>query len=104
MPNLASYFFSLGLLSSTPVISLPDGAMTLSVQHSIAWSLLWRVRTQMGWLLSVSPLRSSAVLTVERGFRASQVVSCHWSGNEARYAPTTTEEYIVGRLLSETYS
>ena len=58
------------------MISLPDGAMTLSVQPSIAWShLLQRVRTQMEWLLSVSLLRSSAVLTVVRGSRASRVVT-----------------------------
>jgi len=36
------------------------------------------------------------------GARISCLPSCHGSGNEAKYAPTTTEEYIVSRL-SDTY-
>ena len=36
------------------------------------------------------------------GARISCLPNCHWPGNEAKYAPTTTEEYIV-RRLSETY-
>ncbi|KAI0307091.1 Clavaminate synthase-like protein [Multifurca ochricompacta] len=37
------------------------------------------------------------------GANISCLPNCHWPGNEAKYAPVTTEEYIVGRL-SATYN
>ncbi|KAI0254767.1 Clavaminate synthase-like protein [Lactifluus subvellereus] len=35
------------------------------------------------------------------GARISCLPNCHWPGNEAKYAPVTTEEYIVRRLSEE---
>ncbi|KAI9513323.1 Clavaminate synthase-like protein [Russula earlei] len=53
----------------------------------------------------MTPLRQSIAFfcNPNGGARISCLPSCHWPGNEAKYPPTTTEEYIVSRL-SDTYN
>jgi isopenicillin N synthase-like dioxygenase len=50
------------------------------------------------------PLRQSIAFFCNPNFgaRISCLPSCHAPGNEAKYAPITTEEYIVSRL-ADTY-
>ncbi|KAI0005086.1 hypothetical protein BJV74DRAFT_324444 [Russula compacta] len=52
----------------------------------------------------MTPLRQSIAFFCNPNMNAriSCLPNCHWPGNEAKYEPVTTEEYIVGRL-SDTY-
>ena len=49
---------------------------------------------------SLTPARQSIAFfcNPNRGVEVSCLPSCHWPGNEAKYAPVTTEEYLVSRL------
>ena len=52
----------------------------------------------------MTPLRQSIAFfcNPNGGAKISCLPNCHWPGNEAKYAPITTEDYIVGRL-GDTY-
>jgi len=52
----------------------------------------------------MTPLRQSIAFfcNPNGGAKVSCLPNCHWPGNEAKYAPITTEDYIVGRL-ADTY-
>ncbi|KAH9965857.1 hypothetical protein BC827DRAFT_1180453 [Russula dissimulans] len=52
----------------------------------------------------MTPLRQSIAFfcNPNGGANVSCLPNCHWPGNKAKYAPITTEDYIVGRL-ADTY-
>ena len=53
----------------------------------------------------MTPLRQSIAFfcNPNESARISCLPKCHGPGNEAKYGPITTEEYIVGRLADTIY-
>ena len=56
--------------------------------------------TESADINGMTPYRQSIAFfcNPNSGATISCLPGCHWPGNEAKYAPITAEEYIVGRL------
>lgn len=92
------------LLCKPGTIVVNAGDLLARWTNDVLRSTLHRVVAPPAYGESMTPARQSIAYFCNPNPRVeiSCLPTCHWPGNEAKYAPVSTEEYIV-RRLAETY-